>query len=915
MGDHIPTVGLRWGHNGKTCLAGLWLFLVGAWCLPAAESIEPIAQAVEASARKSTSVSAQLEEARFYPGEGWLEPTLNSQTPFDPAFFYLRRAATQAGLTNAGLVVVNPMNWQFPDMTLYVTVLDGEGNAVTGLSEESFTVWEQSSAETVPTRQTLTRFREIAGGEAGISFSLVFDVSGSMAGQPLEDAKAAAIHFLENCTEADRGNLVEFSSQNEVSMVLPSGWVLADSNRDGQTDLQEAIAGRVALDNTAIYDGTSVGIGSLSQEPTPRAVIVFTDGLSNDDAVYDINGVITKARNEGVPLYTIGVGDSIDQEVLRTMAEQTGGTYHFAPTASEMAAVYSTIAREVRSQYTIGYTTQNPDYDGTTRTITVTANNTSGTIAYVVNYRPQVTFDSVTAQLGTQSWPPGVAMPVCGMVRDLDADTPGQNLSAELFFSIAGTENYAQVPLELTPEGNDTYRFDSVIPAEAVCFPGVEWYLRVTDGIQEVVLPFDYSHAPFSVSVLDNHAPEITHTEPDDAAPGQSLTIDAQVVDKDPGDGIRAVKLFYRLHDDQQNTPYLSVMMSDFGDGLYSAVIPADKVTLAGLDYYVSAWDLNNVRTDNGTADSPYHVAMSTPWAVDFDEDGDVDGADLAVFNQRFRQGTMATNDLAVFANAFGQSMANPAITSLAFPAFENYSADLAATATPLELSNAQVVVYGEAFQSTQQVIVNLYADITGPGLCSFGVRLHYDPAGYSLVGATKNQSVWFMGNQSAALDYMDPDISQTGEVFLIGGKLDLAAPTISVTGKRVLLGTVTLAPNAGSQSSLSLSLGKPAPFANFVTMEGDVRDALSGGIEFGAVETQPDTLAGELDSLTWLTGGAFRFNVRGHPFVDCVIEVSTNLVRWTPIITNAIPAEGVLQITDPAAGGFPCRFYRAVQP
>ena len=43
------------------------------------------------------------------------------------------------------------------------------------------------------------------------------------------------------------------------------------------------------------------------------------------------------------------------------------------------------------------------------------------------------------------------------------------------------------------------------------------------------------------------------------------------------------------------------------------------------------------------------------------------------------------------------------------------------------------------------------------------------------------------------------------------------------------------------------------------------------------------------------------------------VIETSTDLVGWTPIFTTPTPTN-VLFDTDPDAGSFPWRFYRALQ-
>jgi hypothetical protein len=47
--------------------------------------------------------------------------------------------------------------------------------------------------------------------------------------------------------------------------------------------------------------------------------------------------------------------------------------------------------------------------------------------------------------------------------------------------------------------------------------------------------------------------------------------------------------------------------------------------------------------------------------------------------------------------------------------------------------------------------------------------------------------------------------------------------------------------------------------------------------------------------------------------FAAAVIQASTNLVAWAPLFTHTTPTN-VLFYTDPYAGNFPRRFYRAFQ-
>jgi len=59
------------------------------------------------------------------------------------------------------------------------------------------------------------------------------------------------------------------------------------------------------------------------------------------------------------------------------------------------------------------------------------------------------------------------------------------------------------------------------------------------------------------------------------------------------------------------------------------------------------------------------------------------------------------------------------------------------------------------------------------------------------------------------------------------------------------------------------------------------------------------------------LTNGNFKFSFAGQTGSSCLIEVSTNLLNWTPLLTNT-PFNGTLNYVDPQTPQFRIRFYRA---
>jgi len=75
-------------------------------------------------------------------------------------------------------------------------------------------------------------------------------------------------------------------------------------------------------------------------------------------------------------IYTIGVFDPDDPDanpkVLRRLAQETGGEAFFPAALSETVNICERIARDIRDQYTIGYSSTNEKLDGSYHKVRVT---------------------------------------------------------------------------------------------------------------------------------------------------------------------------------------------------------------------------------------------------------------------------------------------------------------------------------------------------------------------------------------------------------------------------------------------------------------------------------------------------------------------------------------------------------------
>ena len=124
-----------------------------------------------------------------------------------------------------------------------------------------------------------------------------------------------------------------------------------------------------------------------------------------------------------------------------------------------------------------------------------------------------------------------------------------------------------------------------------------------------------------SVVAMDIEAPQIVHTPVLSAVTGKKLEISALVTDNV---AVTGVTLYYRT---LGNVGWNALEMSSSNDK-YFAYLPADAVTLAGLEYYIAATDGVSTTYAGGRDDTrPYGITVQQ--GVGEDSLGDLDGDGL----------------------------------------------------------------------------------------------------------------------------------------------------------------------------------------------------------------------------------------------------------------------------------------------
>jgi VWFA-related protein len=278
---------------------------------------------------------------------------------------------------------------------LNVGVVDKQGNAVTSLSRNDFTIFEDG------VRRPIMSFEPT---DAPFSLVLLLDMSGSTVNFR-QQIRGAALRFLDALSPEDRVAVVQFSGKGVKSLLGFS----TDRRRIAYaiTDLANGAG------DTPLYDALKFSLKELAREGKRRkAVVVLTDGLDtevrNGDRAIIVKAsdaevstaikaetnsqvvtVLNQADREGVTIFPLALPSGDPKRLplpdpgitamygaartrLQLLADRTGGRMHEIRRLDDLARLYAQVAADLRTLYTIAYQPPNQgSHDGKWREIRV----------------------------------------------------------------------------------------------------------------------------------------------------------------------------------------------------------------------------------------------------------------------------------------------------------------------------------------------------------------------------------------------------------------------------------------------------------------------------------------------------------------------------------------------------------------
>jgi len=226
------------------------------------------------------------------------------------------------------------------------TVTDHEGHLVHDLPIDAFEVFEDG------TRQAITQFtRE----RVPIGLGVLLDISDSMYGQRIQDARAAVDRFLfELLDPADEFFVMAF---NHAPHPL-TGWTRE------QRQVERGLAGLRASGGTAIYDTILNALPIIEHRNRQRAALLVISDGADTASTATLREVRSALLRSDAFVYAIAIDSPerqpintrVNPQALREITAESGGRTEIIHSSTDLQEATARIAEELNSQYLLGFT-------------------------------------------------------------------------------------------------------------------------------------------------------------------------------------------------------------------------------------------------------------------------------------------------------------------------------------------------------------------------------------------------------------------------------------------------------------------------------------------------------------------------------------------------------------------------------
>jgi tight adherence protein B len=235
----------------------------------------------------------------------------------------------------------------YPKVEVYINFKEGSELEALNLTSEDFTVLENGEEVRDFSIKGLSEIIDPIG------VVLLLDTSGSMKGQPIEDAAGAALLFMDEMRSIDEFSVISFADYVTVHSSFTSD----------RKELRDSILQIETKGDTSLFDGVFTAAEQFESrnDIEYRYIILLSDGMDTASR-YTVQDAINKALQEEVSIYSIALlSAEFNPDNIRSISESTEGEMLEAASSSDLKELYKTISKKIINQYRISYTSLWPN--------------------------------------------------------------------------------------------------------------------------------------------------------------------------------------------------------------------------------------------------------------------------------------------------------------------------------------------------------------------------------------------------------------------------------------------------------------------------------------------------------------------------------------------------------------------------
>lgn len=159
--------------------------------------------------------------------------------------------------------------------------------------------------------------------------TLVLDRSGSMGGEPMAAAKAAAKKVVDQLESTDAVNIIAFDDKVESLFAKPQ--VLDAATR---AKVERFIGGIDSRGGTEIAKALERALAAQTKDARPDVVFFLTDGQSDGPSAIKV----ASSDTSDTAVFTVGLGEGVDKALLGKIASLRHGRFTFVADARAVGA-------------------------------------------------------------------------------------------------------------------------------------------------------------------------------------------------------------------------------------------------------------------------------------------------------------------------------------------------------------------------------------------------------------------------------------------------------------------------------------------------------------------------------------------------------------------------------------------------